>query len=228
MAQDLNALFRFKGLRSYPLTAMHMIMGTRLCIMFGQAGRDPTPDLAVRLRSMDAARLVARLVRSIQELWPEPFLVHRPCCMALSPDETLLGDLVVAATRGDEDSAVVMMRDVFPADTSRHLFRETVGAAAAIQPASAGMAPSGCRARRRAPPSRRRCSSGTRARSRVGSTASIRRKRSSSFICDQRAISEVVRRQPTQSPSSSNVQTPMHGLSTARKAVFISSGTCGG
>lgn len=135
MAQDLNALFRFKDLRSYPLTGMHMIMGTRLCILFGQAGRDPTPDLAVRLRSMEAARRVARLVRSIQEAWPDAFLVHPPCCMTLSPDEALLGDLVVAATRGDEDSAVVLMRDVFPAETVRHLFLETVAAAAAIQSA---------------------------------------------------------------------------------------------
>lgn len=135
MAQDLNALFRFRDLRSYPLTAMHMIMGTRLCILFGQAGRDPTPDLAVRLRSMDAARRVARLVRSIQELWPDTFLVHRPCCMALSPDETLLGDLVVAAVQGDEESAVTVMRETLPADTVRHLFLEAVAAAAAIQSA---------------------------------------------------------------------------------------------
>jgi alkylhydroperoxidase/carboxymuconolactone decarboxylase family protein YurZ len=135
MAQDLNALFRFKDLRFYPLTAMHMIMGARLCIMFGQAGRDPLPDLAVRLRSMDAARRVARLVGSIQELWPDAFLIHRPCCMALSPDETLLGDLAVAAARGDEETAVLMMRDTLPAGASRHLFLEAVAAAAAIQSA---------------------------------------------------------------------------------------------
>jgi len=135
MAQDLSALFRFKDLRAYPLTAMHMIMGTRLCILFGQAGRDPLPDLAVRLRSMDAARRVARLVRSIQESWPDAFLIHRPCCMALSPDEALLGDIAVTAFQGDEDAAVQLLRDTLPSDVSRQLYLETVAAAAAIQSA---------------------------------------------------------------------------------------------
>lgn len=135
MAINLNALFAFRDLRAFPLTAMHMIMATRLCILFGQAGRDPLPDLAVRLRSMDAARRVGRLVRAIQHDWPEHFLVHRPCCMTLSPDEAVLGDLAVAAAQGDESSAVTLLRDMLPADTARFLFREAVTAAAAIQAA---------------------------------------------------------------------------------------------
>lgn len=136
MAKDLSALFHFKDLRAYPLTAMHMIMATRLCILFGQAGRDPLPDLAVRLRSMEAARRVARLVRSLQEVWPDSFLIHRPCCMALSPDEALLGDIAVTAVQGDEDAAVTLLRDVLPVDVARHVFLGAVAAAAAIQSAS--------------------------------------------------------------------------------------------
>lgn len=135
MAQDLSTLFRFKDLRAYPLTAMHMIMATRLCILFGQAGRDPVPDLAVRLRSMEAARRLARLVRAIQESWPEAFLIHRPCCMALSPDEALLGDIAVSAAQGDEEAAVQLLRDTLPAQVSRLIFLEAVAAAAAIQSA---------------------------------------------------------------------------------------------
>jgi hypothetical protein len=135
MARDLTALFRFKDLRAYPLTAVHLIMATRLCILFGQAGRDPLPDLAVRLRSMEAARRVARMVCSLHQSRPESFLIHRPCCMALSPDEALLGDLAVSATQGDEDIAVQLLRDVLPRRTSQQLFVETVSAAAAIQAA---------------------------------------------------------------------------------------------
>jgi len=135
MAKDLSALFRFKDLRLYPLTAMHMIMATRICIMFGQAGRDPLPDLAVRLRSMEAARRIGRLVRTLQRSWPETFLVHRPCCMALSPDEALLGDLAVAATQGDEDGALQMLRDVLPPEASRLIFLDAVAAAGAVQTA---------------------------------------------------------------------------------------------
>lgn len=135
MTKDLSVLFAFRDLRAFPLTAMHMIMAMRLCILFGQAGRDPLPDLAVRLRSMEAARRVERIVRSIQQNWPEQFLVHRPCCLALSPDEALLGDLTVAATQGDESGAAQLLRDMLPADTARHLFLEAVAAAGAIQAA---------------------------------------------------------------------------------------------
>jgi len=135
MAQDFSTLFAFRDLRSFPMTAMHMVMAMRLCILFGQAGRDPLPDLAVRLRSMDAARRVERIVRTIQQDWPEGFLVHRPCCMVLSPDEALLGDLAVAATQGDETGAIFLLRDTLPTGAVRHLFLETVAATAAIQAA---------------------------------------------------------------------------------------------
>jgi len=135
MAKDLSALFRFRDLRAYPLTAMHMIMATRLCILFGQSGRDPLPDLAVRLRSMEAAHRVTRLVRALQDVWPDNFLIHRPCCMALSPDEALLGDIAVTATQGDEEVAITLLHDLLPADVARHVFTGAVAAAAAIQAA---------------------------------------------------------------------------------------------
>ncbi|HWJ68563.1 MAG TPA: hypothetical protein VNS79_00720 [Sphingobium sp.] len=135
MTKDLSALFAFRDLRAFPLTAMHMIMATRLCILYGQAGRDPLPDLAVRLRGMDAARQVERIVRTVQENWPEHFLVHRPCCLALSPDEALLGDLTMVATQGDETGAIQLLRDMLPADTAGLLFRDAVAAVGAIQSA---------------------------------------------------------------------------------------------
>lgn len=135
MAKDLSALFAFRDLRAFPLTAMHMIMATRLCILYGQAGRDPLPDLAVRLRSMDAARLVDCIVQTVQEHWPEHFLVHRRCCLALSPDEALLGDLTIAATQGDEAGAVQLFRDMLPANIASQLFQEAIAAAGAIQAA---------------------------------------------------------------------------------------------
>ena len=59
--------------------------------------------------------------------------------------------------------------------------------------------------------------------SRAGSTTSISRRRSSSPICDQRAISAVVRWQPSHKPSSPRLQMPMQGLSTARKRIHAQS-----
>ncbi|MCW2412809.1 MULTISPECIES: hypothetical protein [unclassified Sphingobium] len=135
MTRDLSALFAFRDLRSFPLTAMHLIMAARLCIIYGQSGRDPVPDLAVRLRSMDAARRVILLVRGLQEGWPEHFLVHRPCAMSLSPDEALLGDLAVTAIQGDEAEATRLLRETLPWDVTHFLFHQTVAAVAAIRSA---------------------------------------------------------------------------------------------
>ena len=57
---------------------------------------------------------------------------------------------------------------------------------------------------------------GPRCAARRGSTSSIRRRRTSSFISGQAAISSPVRWQPAHRPSSSMLQMPMQGLSTAR------------
>lgn len=133
MSKDLSALFAFRDLRTFSLATMHLIMATRPCIVFGQSGRDPLPDLAVRLRSMDAARRVVHLVDALQQDWPEHFLVNRPCCMALTPDEALMGDLAQHALQGDENSASDTLRDVMPNECARSLFRQVAATLAAIR-----------------------------------------------------------------------------------------------
>jgi hypothetical protein len=133
MIRDLSALFAFRDLRTFPIAAMHLIMATRLSIVFGKAGQDPLPDLAVRLRSIEAARRVAKLVGALQRDWPEHFLINRPCCMALTPDEALLGDLAHAALQGDEASATRLLSDVLSAEQAQAFFRETVRAIASIR-----------------------------------------------------------------------------------------------
>ena len=76
MAQNLDQLFGMKDLRSCPVVAMHVVMATRLSIVFNRVERDPLPDLAVRLRSMSAAQAIETMVMMINDLWPEPFTGH--------------------------------------------------------------------------------------------------------------------------------------------------------
>ena len=135
MAKNLSSLFALRDLRTFPLAAMHVVMGMRLCILYGQAGRDPLPDLAVRLRSMDAARRIERIVRAVQCAWPEPFLIHRPCSMTLTPDETMIAQLAVAATQGNEAGAVTLLGDMLKRDVIDELFLGLVAAVGAIQSA---------------------------------------------------------------------------------------------
>lgn len=133
MTQSLDQLFGLKDLRASPAIGLHVVMATRLTILFARTGRDPLPDLAVRLRSMRAAQGVETLVRSIDRLWPEPFAVHRPCCMGMTPDEGLLADVAMAATRGDRAAAHEAMRDLLPGIARDRLFREAVELVDALQ-----------------------------------------------------------------------------------------------
>lgn len=135
MTARFETYFALRDLRAHPLVAMHVVMGTRLSLLYGRAGRDPLPDLAVRLRSMRAAQAQLSLTAAIGRLWPDIFTLRRPCCMILSPDEMLLADLAVAAMRGDRDGAMDAMRDFLPSRARDRLFGEMVELVDAIRSA---------------------------------------------------------------------------------------------
>jgi hypothetical protein len=135
MTTSFDGMFALRDLRSHPLVAMHVVMGTRLALLYDRAGRDPLPDLAVRLRSMRAAQAQLSLAANIGRLWPDRFTLRRPCCMTLSPDEMVLADVAVAAMHGDRDAAMDAMRDFLPGRARDQLFREMVELIDAIRSA---------------------------------------------------------------------------------------------
>ncbi|HEY1124043.1 MAG TPA: hypothetical protein VGE65_00295 [Sphingobium sp.] len=135
MSDGLDRTFALRDLREHPLVAMHVVMGTRLSLLFARAGRDPLPDLAVRLRSVRAARAQQALTAAVGHYWPDMFTLRRPCCMILSPDEMVLADVAVAAMRGDRASAMDAMRDFLPGRARDLLFREMVELVDAIRSA---------------------------------------------------------------------------------------------
>jgi hypothetical protein len=137
MAANLDGMFALRDLRAHPLVAMHVVMGTRLSFIYTRAGRDPLPDLAVRLRSMRAAQAQQALTVAISRHWPDTFMLRRPCCMALSPDEMVLADVAVAAMRGDRGAAMDAMRDFLPGLARERLFRDMVELVDAIRSAQA-------------------------------------------------------------------------------------------
>lgn len=123
--------FPFADLRQLTLPQLHVVMGVRLCVHFEQAGRDPLPDLATRLRSVTAARAVLDLAVVAGRVWNGRFLVHRPCCMALSPDEHALALVAGAALAGDRRLTLRHLGEMLPPDDCERLhdqMLETVGA----------------------------------------------------------------------------------------------------
>ncbi|GAB4476106.1 MAG: hypothetical protein OHK0018_06930 [Erythrobacter tepidarius] len=75
----------------------------RLIALHERLGRDPVPELAQRMGSVEIAAKALMLAQSISACWPENIHVSRFCCRLLSHDEVTIGGLVDAAARGDRD-----------------------------------------------------------------------------------------------------------------------------
>ena len=100
-AATIAALARPADLRALPLPAMHLVMAMRLCALFELAGREPLVELTRRFASVTAAEQVLALTRMVGRSWPQAFVVSRPCCLRLSPDERTLANIARAAMAGD-------------------------------------------------------------------------------------------------------------------------------
>lgn len=73
----------------------------RLIALHERMGRDPVPELAVRLGSVEVAAKALILAQAISASWPENIHVSRFCCRLLSHDEATIGAFVDAAAAGD-------------------------------------------------------------------------------------------------------------------------------
>ncbi len=86
----------------------------RLIALHERLGRDPVPELAVRLGNIEVAAKALILAQTIAESWPENVHVSRFCCRLLSHDEATIGGFVDAAARADragfEDALTGLIR----------------------------------------------------------------------------------------------------------------------
>jgi hypothetical protein len=71
----------------------------RLIVLHERLGRDPVPELAVRLGSVDVTAKALGLAQTISATWPENVHVSRFCCRLLSHDEATIGSFVDAAAQ---------------------------------------------------------------------------------------------------------------------------------
>lgn len=128
----IEQLARQHTVRGLTLTGLHMVLAMRLCALFDQVDRDPVPDLARRYRSIEAACAVHSLVQMIKQVWPEPFIVNRPCCHAMTPDEVTLAALVRAARTADRHHFAQAIAGFVRAERHSALFEATVHAVALL------------------------------------------------------------------------------------------------
>lgn len=81
--------------------AGRFIHALRLIALHERLGRDPVPELANRLGSVEVAARALILAQTISASWPENIHVSRFCCGLLSHDEVTIGAFVDAAAVGD-------------------------------------------------------------------------------------------------------------------------------
>lgn len=111
--------------------AGRFIHALRLIAVHDRMARDPVPELANRLGSVDVAAKALILAQAIAAIWPENIAVSRFCCRLLSHDEATIGAFVDAAAQGDRRGFEAALHGLVRADRAHRLWEGALALAAA-------------------------------------------------------------------------------------------------
>ncbi len=103
----------------------------RLIALHDRMGRDPVPELATRLGSVDVAAKALILAQAIAAVWPEDIAVSRFCCRLLSHDEATIGAFVDAAAEGDRRGFEAAFDGLIRPDRAHRLWEGALALASA-------------------------------------------------------------------------------------------------
>ncbi|MEP0392392.1 MAG: DNA-directed RNA polymerase subunit beta' [Erythrobacter sp.] len=81
--------------------AGRFLYSLRLIAIHQKARRDPVPELASRLNSVNIAAKTLALSQSVSAQWPESIHVSRFCCCKLTHDEMTLASMIESACDRD-------------------------------------------------------------------------------------------------------------------------------
>jgi hypothetical protein len=111
--------------------AARFIHALRLIAAHDRAGRDPVPELAARLGSVEVAAKALILAQTIAAHWPENIHVSRFCCRLMSHDEATIGAFVDAAARGDRPGFEAALDGLIRAERAHRLWEGALALASA-------------------------------------------------------------------------------------------------
>jgi hypothetical protein len=103
----------------------------RLIALHERMGRDPVPELMVRMGGVEVAAKALILAQAISASWPESIAISRFCCRLLSHDETTIGAFVDAAAMGDRLGFEGALTGLIRADRMHCLWSAALALAAA-------------------------------------------------------------------------------------------------
>lgn len=81
--------------------AARFVYSLRLIALHQRAKRDPVPELAAQLSSVDVAAKSLALSQAISAIWPENVHVSRFCCCKLTHDEAAISAAIEAVADRD-------------------------------------------------------------------------------------------------------------------------------
>lgn len=86
----------------HPIAA-RFVYSLRLIALHQRAKRDPIPELAIRLNSVNVGAKTLSLSQSISAFWPEAIHVSRFCCCKLTHDEMTIANMIEGAVARDRE-----------------------------------------------------------------------------------------------------------------------------
>lgn len=111
--------------------AGRFVHALRLIALHDRMRRDPVPELAAKLGSVDVAARALILAQTIAACWPENIHVSPFCCCLLSHDEATVGAFVDAAAHGDREGFEAALSGLIRTDRTHRLWEGALALAAA-------------------------------------------------------------------------------------------------
>ncbi|MGB3711099.1 MAG: DNA-directed RNA polymerase subunit beta' [Erythrobacter sp.] len=111
--------------------AARFVFSLRLIALHDRARRDPVPELAARLGSVDVAAKALALGQAVSAIWPENVHVSRFCCSLLSHDELTVATLIDSASCRDRPGFEAAIEGLIRPDRIQRLWEPVLALVAA-------------------------------------------------------------------------------------------------
>lgn len=111
--------------------AARFVYALRLIAAHDRLARDPVPELATRLGSVECAAKALALAQVVKMTWPEDIHVSRFCCGLLSHDEMTIATALNAASNRDRTKFEATVEGLIRPDRVDRLWDSVLGLVAA-------------------------------------------------------------------------------------------------
>ncbi|MEM8918673.1 MAG: hypothetical protein AAGE37_07410 [Pseudomonadota bacterium] len=111
-------------LRQVPPAQARIVIAMRVAVMAHAKKCDVRQYVARHIGNPAAAKHFSHVMEMMGDCWPEPIMVHRPCCQATSYDEMLLLDLITAVVQKQPEHFHGLLCDMIPQHASERLHEQ--------------------------------------------------------------------------------------------------------